>query len=332
MPRKSTTLLTAQTVGILSMSRHWEFVLKKLHGSTQMAMVIALALVPHISMAQWQSEAASTVDPVVVEFYNATLDNYFVTSNASEAIAIDGGAAGPGWVRTGQTFNSGGSTAVCRFYGSLSPGPNSHFYTVDPLECQSLKDQQIPAADPRKLTVKGWNFESLDFLSTPSVAGKCSSRMASVYRAYNNGFTRGTDSNHRLTTSRTAITALVSKGWHDEGAVMCAPYVFDPVTFIGTSASSATSSINGLMTGSFGFTITNNSTETFLIRKAEISAGTVVRGSESRPSFISNGDLVPGESTGLTFTIQSGAAPTFRITYYLTDPVTGIDFSVHHDY
>ncbi len=159
----------------------------------------------------------------VVEFYNFTLDNYFITADANEAAAIDGGAAGPGWTRTGNTFTSGGSTSVCRFYGSYSPGPNSHFYTVDPAECQWLIDQQIPTGDPRKLTTKSWNFESLDFVSTPATNQTCPSGTVPVYRAYNNGFYRSVDSNHRITTNLTAIQQQVACGWSNEGVVMCAP-------------------------------------------------------------------------------------------------------------
>ncbi|MBK9607014.1 MAG: hypothetical protein IPO58_11605 [Betaproteobacteria bacterium] len=159
----------------------------------------------------------------VVEFYNTSLDNYFITADPIEAAAIDNGAAGPGWIRTGNAFKSGGSASVCRFYGSISPGPNSHFYTVDPAECQSLKDQQFPAGDPRKLTIKSWNFESLDFASTPSANQACPGGTVPVYRAYNNGFTRGVDSNHRITGSLTAIQEVVTRGWSNEGVVMCAP-------------------------------------------------------------------------------------------------------------
>ena len=122
-------------------------------------------------------------------------------------------------MRTGNSFNSGGSNAVCRFYGSQSPGPNSHFYTVNPGECQSLK--QLQASTPA--TEKRWNFESLDFVSSPPSNGACPSGTVAVYRAYNNGFARGVDSNHRLTTSGAAIQALVYRGWIDEGVVMCAP-------------------------------------------------------------------------------------------------------------
>lgn len=164
----------------------------------------------------------STAAPVI-EFYNTNLDNYFITADSNEAAQIDGGSAGPGWMRTGNSFKSGGSNSVCRFYGSQSPGPNSHFYTVDSAECQGLKDQQIPTGDTRKLTVKSWNFESLDFASTSLTNGTCPTGTTPVYRAYNNGFTRGVDSNHRITSSLTAIQEVVARGWNNEGVVMCAP-------------------------------------------------------------------------------------------------------------
>ena len=155
----------------------------------------------------------------VVEFYNTNLGHYFITADSNEAAAIDHGSAGPGWVRTGNTFKSGGSTPVCRFYGSLTPGPNSHFFTVDAGECAFLK--QLQASTPA--TQKRWNFESLDFVSTPATNGLCPSWAVPVYRAYNNGFNQGIDSNHRISSSLAAIQEVVNRGWINEGVVMCAP-------------------------------------------------------------------------------------------------------------
>ncbi len=155
----------------------------------------------------------------VAEFHNGALDHYFITADPNEMAAIDNGGAGPGWARTGATFPAGGPTAVCRFYGSQSPGPNSHFYTIDAAECQALKDLQ--AATPA--TDKRWNFESNDFLSTPPVDRQCPAGTTPVYRAYNNGFARGIDSNHRITSDLAAIQQTIARGWSDEGVVMCAP-------------------------------------------------------------------------------------------------------------
>jgi len=155
----------------------------------------------------------------IVEFYNTNLDHYFITADASESAGIDSGSAGPGWIRTGNSFKSGGSTPVCRFYGSQVPGPNSHFYTVAGTECDGLKELQ--AITP--VTQKRWNFESLDFISTPPTNGTCPTDTTPVYRAYNNGFARGVDSNHRFSSEAAAIQDVVVRGWINEGAVMCAP-------------------------------------------------------------------------------------------------------------
>ena len=163
--------------------------------------------------------SGALVSVPIVEFYNINLDHYFITADAGEAAGIDGGSAGPGWIRTGNSFKSGGSTPVCRFYGSQVPGPNSHFYTLASPECDGLK--QLQAITPA--TQKRWNFESLDFVSTPPIDGTCPTGTTPVYRAYNNGFARGVDSNHRLSIAVTAIQEVVTRGWINEGVVMCAP-------------------------------------------------------------------------------------------------------------
>jgi hypothetical protein len=158
--------------------------------------------------------------PVVAEFYNTNLDHYFITADLFEAADIDRGSAGPGWSRTGNAFISAGATAVCRFYGSQSPGPNSHFYTADAGECAFLRALQ--ASTPA--TEKRWNFESFDFLTTAPVSrNNCPVNTKAIYRAYNNGFARGIDSNHRITGNLAAIQAVVARGWINEGVVMCAP-------------------------------------------------------------------------------------------------------------
>jgi hypothetical protein len=167
----------------------------------------------------------------VVEFHNSVLDHYFMTANPAEAAAIDAGSAGPGWSRTGLAFRSGGSNRVCRFYGNavVNPatgaiyGPNSHFYTATDAECAYLD----AIFDPSR---KSWRLESYDFLTTPAliqpsaaVPSPCPPGTLPVYRAYNRGFERGEDSNHRLTNSLAAYQATVARGWAGEGVRMCAP-------------------------------------------------------------------------------------------------------------
>ena len=162
-------------------------------------------------------------DLVVTEFHNAVLDTYFITSDPLEIAAVDSGSAGPGWSRTGGSFKSGGDTDVCRFYGSVAPGPNSHFYAADGPECAGLFAQQFAAGDPRRATQKSWSFEVFDFTTTRPVNGACPAMTTPVYRAYNNGYARGIDSNHRITTDRAAIDQDEARGWIGEGVVMCAP-------------------------------------------------------------------------------------------------------------
>lgn len=152
----------------------------------------------------------------VVEYYNPDLDNYFITADPGEQTFIDGGSVG-NWQRTGNTFPTGGPSQVCRFYGS-AVGPNSHFYTADAEECAFLKSIYNPAA-------KSWKFESNDFNITKASNGVCPSDLFPVYRAYNNGSARGVDSNHRITNNLASIQEVASRGWNNEGIVMCSPQI-----------------------------------------------------------------------------------------------------------
>lgn len=169
---------------------------------------------------------ARVVPFTVVEFFNTHLGHYFMTSNDAEVAAIDAGAAGQGWGRTGFSFSAWApffdprGKKVWRFYGSTDPGPNSHFFTTSYTEAQSLIDQQrsTPATQPR------WNFEGIQMATAlPGSGGLCDGDLAPVYRAYNNGFARGIDSNHRYSTDLAVIQQMTAQGWLDEGVVMCIP-------------------------------------------------------------------------------------------------------------
>ncbi|MBK8739216.1 MAG: hypothetical protein IPM02_06525 [Betaproteobacteria bacterium] len=102
---------------------------------------------------------------------------------------------------------------------SPTPGPNSHFYAAVAEECNFLKQlaATTPASQPR------WNFEGIAFASSLPVGGMCLPGTLPVYRAYNNGYLTGKDSNHRITTNADAIQQVVAQGWRYEGVAMCAP-------------------------------------------------------------------------------------------------------------
>ena len=153
-----------------------------------------------------------------VEFFNSSLNHYFVTGGRIEIAGIESGAAGPGWSRTGLSFKayvpetgiSAEALPVCRFYGTPGLGPNSHFYTVDPLECEGVR------RDP------GWTYEGTAFYIVPPASGQCATGTQPVYRAYNTRFAQN-DSNHRYTTDAAVYAQMQAQGWAGEGAGFCAP-------------------------------------------------------------------------------------------------------------
>ncbi|MEP7085182.1 MAG: hypothetical protein ABI854_10630, partial [Betaproteobacteria bacterium] len=172
-----------------------------------------------------QTTAGSTLARVN-EFHNTTLDHYFITADEDEKAAIRNGSAGAGWVETGNNFMAWTSTVeqesayVCRFYGDPVRGPNSHFYSASTAECRGLLDLQTttPDTEPR------WNTEGYAFkVSLPNAGGACRSGLLPVYRAYNNGFAKGIDSNHRYVLDRSLLVPMFAQGWNDEGIAFCVP-------------------------------------------------------------------------------------------------------------
>jgi|GEM_PF-1408767 len=151
----------------------------------------------------------------VIEFYHPDLQHYFSSANNDEVSLVRAGQFGD-WRETGEVFltwrgpSEAGVLPVCRFYGTPGMGPNSHFYTVDPVECEAVK------RDP------GWTYEGIPFYAKRALAGHCPIHSAPVYRYYNNGWTRN-DSNHRYATHLDNQTAMQDAGWVLEGTAMCVP-------------------------------------------------------------------------------------------------------------
>ena len=158
----------------------------------------------------------ATVD--VVEFYNATLDHYFITWIASEIANLDAGNTPSRWTRTGYTFKAyttpePGTSQVCRFYIPPADG-NSHFFGRNPAECAAAQ-QEHP-----EFVLEDSNYMHL-YVPT---AGVCPSGSTPIYRVYDNR----PDVNHRYTTDRFVRDQMVAKGWIAEGdgpdrVVMCSP-------------------------------------------------------------------------------------------------------------
>ncbi len=156
---------------------------------------------------------------------------FFYTKDVGEQAALDAGSAGK-FKRTGRAFSVGGYVPVCRFYGSQAPGPNSHFFSAEPGECDAVKKLQV---SPKPTATQQWNSEGTAFyavlpmIDTKTLKPTCIPSTIPVYRAYNNAFTasgakNAWDSNHRYSTSQADIDEMVrSHRWKDEGLVYCVP-------------------------------------------------------------------------------------------------------------
>ncbi|MCC7217713.1 MAG: M36 family metallopeptidase [Burkholderiales bacterium] len=156
---------------------------------------------------------------VAVEYYHAGFDHYFVTDIPDEIAKLDNGTFA-GWARTEQSFPvyvglPAGIAGVCRFFSTAFGLKSSHFYTPDPNECVTVKQNG------------DWQFEATVFgVLAPGPAGDCPAGSNPIYRMYNNG--QGGSPNHRYTTSLAIRTQMLAAGWIPEGygpigVIMCAP-------------------------------------------------------------------------------------------------------------
>jgi hypothetical protein len=155
-----------------------------------------------------------------VEYYFADWNFYFVTASVPEIAALDSGAFGGAWQRTGETFNvwpqpTAGAVGTCRFFSTAFAPKSTHFYTPFVSECALLK------ANP------AWSYEGIAFYVLPlTVSGGCASGTVPLYRLYNNGM--GGAPNHRFTTSINVLDSMIATGWVFEGngitkAFACVP-------------------------------------------------------------------------------------------------------------
>ena len=168
---------------------------------------LAVLAVPQTSSAPLPTKV------IVVEFYHAALDHYFITANPDEMAKLDSGGF-KGWARTGESFNAFGTGSlarspsrrpVCREYGNPIYGLDSHFYSASPDECSASM-----------ITTDGaWLLESTEVfqLDLPDASGNCPAGDVPVYRIWN----KRRDSNHRYTTKASIRDQMVAKGGIAEG-------------------------------------------------------------------------------------------------------------------
>ena len=171
-----------------------------------------------------EASPAAPVQVPAVEFYNASRDHYFMTSDANEIALLDSGTL-TGWTRTGERFSVFAHPAdvqargalVCRFYGRPEAGLDSHFFSASADECSAVASKFSAA----------WLLESTDVFGVQLphlVTGACPLFTAPVYRLYNGR----SDANHRYTSSLAIRQQMMQAGWVPEGygnlgVAMCAP-------------------------------------------------------------------------------------------------------------
>jgi lysyl endopeptidase len=165
-------------------------------------------------------------ETLVVEFYNSSLDDYFITAVASEIQILDNGSL-PGWKRTGLTFLAYSDPAaapvavspVCRFY-VLPLAGDSHFYSADPNECTQTATKFAGT----------WVEEiaALFYIQLPNQqTGACPANTRPIFRFLNN--VNGL--HHRFTAEVDVRDSITDDGgWTQEGygnppaqTVMCSP-------------------------------------------------------------------------------------------------------------
>ena len=153
-----------------------------------------------------------------IDFPKQPGGQFFYAALDSDRTLLDSVAT---WQRTGRSFKAAGNQSVCRLYGGNNGGPNTHFYSLDKSECDSLR--ALPA----------FSYEGQTFLATPALVAAngrdrtCAAGTSAVYRLYNNAYVGGRkndwESNHRYVGSVDDVASAVRSGWSDEGIAFCQP-------------------------------------------------------------------------------------------------------------
>ena len=180
----------------------------------------ALVIVVLVAVAVLLPASACAQTQTAVEYYYADWNFYFVTSDPGEIAALDGGAFGGVWKRTGQTFQVwtdpiNGALPTYRFFSVIFAPKSSHFYTPYANEYTSLQ------------AGTAWQLEGTAFyVLLPDGNGNCPAGTTVLYRLYNQAM--GGAPNHRFTVSVATFNTMQAQGWQFEGdgrtgAYACVP-------------------------------------------------------------------------------------------------------------
>ncbi len=289
------------------------FIFKNIRG----LLIFTLALASGSAFAQ---------SVTVVEFYNRTLDAYFITGRLPEQQSLD---ALSDFRRTGMSFEAVAAAAstpatkrICRFYISLTTPPTStHFYGREGTDCESIQAQNP----------SGFTYEGFDFAVAEPTGGVCPTGTTTVYRGFR-AATAGKTPNHRYTTSPETYNAAQSAGYLAEKAVFCAARATDIVPTVESAQKCGTFYYPGLRVtyqslnssgtpGSFQRFV-NNANSTF---NGRTDATAVVERYASDPSQFTM--IVDGAATWTVLGASGTDADGFGEIYYSNPTVYPRDYA-----
>lgn len=163
------------------------------------------------------------IEGEVVEYFSYIKDisgpftvRFGYAANSEEQKVFD---AADGWIRSGQSFKSGGYVAVCNVATGAALVASTRMYSADTKECAALAalpvfpvaGTAIRASRPIPATASG-------------TAVTCPAATVPLYRLFNDGFGVGKSYGHRFLTSNAARNDMIRQaGWIDEGVAMCVP-------------------------------------------------------------------------------------------------------------
>ena len=146
----------------------------------------------------------------VIEYYNASLDHYFITATPAEINYLDIAAVSfnprPGelfYTWTDPTLAPSDAVPVCRFYAAGLI--NSYYYTADATQCQYMKTHLAGV----------WALETAAafYVLLPDANGNCASNTLPVYKFFNNR----QDANQRHTIDLSVRRAMINRAWVPQG-------------------------------------------------------------------------------------------------------------------
>ena len=163
------------------------------------------------------------VEGEVVEYFAHDKDvpgaipgRFGYAANSEEQKVFD---ASDAWIRSGQSFKSGGYVAVCSVATGVALDTSTRMYSASAKECTALA--ALPVFPFAGTPIRA----SRPIQATPlGTEATCPAATVPLYRMFNNGFGSGKGIGHRFLTSNAVRQDMIrNAGWIEEGVAMCVP-------------------------------------------------------------------------------------------------------------